>query len=157
MTDEMTMEEIVYEIPRLDLSSREITVTYDNETRAWPASYVSLFYPAAMGMMMEEAEVTGTVPPQWAIPSDARNSALIEKLNVTSSRDASVYAWPLNAAFSDPGIAGGSRTDHAQVAGLTREEIKMLIRAIDMGGQFYARQNTAFQPFTNDPVAGKTY
>jgi hypothetical protein len=157
MTDEMTMEEIVYEIPRLDLSSREITVTYDNETRAWPASYVSLFYPAAMSMMMDDAEVTGTVPPQWAIPSDARNSALIEKLNVTSSLKASVYAWPLGEVFSDPGIAGGSRTDHAQVAGLTREELKMLIRAIDMGGQFYARQNTAFQPFANDPVAGKTY
>ena len=157
MTDEMTMEQTQYQIPRLDLSSRGITVTYDRETRTYPASYVSLFYPAAMGMMMEDAEITGTVPPQWAVPSDARNSALIEKLNVTSSREPSIYAWAIGEAFSDPNIAGGTRSDHAQVAGLTREEIRMLIRAIDMGGQFYARQNTQFQPFTNDPVAGKNY
>jgi len=30
---------------------------------------------------------------------------------------------------------------------LTREERVMLIRAIDMGGQYYARQNTGFQPY----------
>jgi hypothetical protein len=30
----------------------------------------------------------------------------------------------------------------------------MLIRAIDMGGRFYSRQNTAFEPYNNDPVAG---
>ena len=33
----------------------------------------------------------------------------------------------------------------------------MLIRAIDMGGQYYSRQNTAFVPYANDPVvAGGT-
>jgi len=31
-----------------------------------------------------------------------------------------------------------------------------LIRTIDMGGQFYARQNTAFKPASIDPVAGKS-
>jgi hypothetical protein len=145
-------------IPRLDLSSEGVTVTYDRETREWPASYVSLFYPAALQMgMVEDAEVTGKVPPPWAVPSDARNSAVIEKLNVTSSLTPSRYAWPLGEAFSNPDIAGGTRTDHAAVAGLTRDEVRMLTRAIDMGGQFYARQNTAFQPFANDPVAGKDY
>jgi hypothetical protein len=156
-TNEMTMEQTEYQIPRLDLSSRPITVTYDRETRTYPASYVSLFYPAAMEMEMEDAEITGTLPPKWALPSDARNSAVIEKLNVTSSLTPTKYAWPLGEAFSDANIAGGSRTDHAAAAGLTRDEIKMLIRAIDMGGQFYARQNTAFQPSTNDPVAGTEY
>ena len=34
---------------------------------------------------------------------------------------------------------------------------KMLIRAFDMGGQYFARQNTGFKPFNNDPVAGKLY
>ena len=29
---------------------------------------------------------------------------------------------------------------------LTRDERVKLIRAIDMGGQFYSRQNTTFQP-----------
>jgi hypothetical protein len=56
-----------------------------------------------------------------------------------------------------PGIAGGTRTDHAALAGLTREETQKLIRAFDMGGQYFARQNTGFKPFNNDPVAGKQY
>ena len=30
----------------------------------------------------------------------------------------------------------------------------MLIRVIDLGGQFYARQNTGFVPFANDPTSG---
>lgn len=156
MTDMSTNESTVYEIPRLDLSSRPITVTYDNDTREWPASYVSLFYPSALEMG-DDLEVTGTVPPEWAIPSDARNSAVIEKLNVTSNLDPSRYAWPLGEAFSNPDIRGGTRTDHAAMAGLTRDELRKLIRAIDMGGQFYARQNTQFQPSMNDALAGRTY
>jgi hypothetical protein len=143
-----------YEIPRMDLTSREITVYYDREVKPWPASYVSIFYPAALAMEMgEETMIEGTVPPQWGIPSDARNSRLIEKLNITSAVDEERYAWALGEPFSDA-IAGGTRTDHATEVGLTREEVTKLIRAIDMGGQFYARQNTAFQPFNNDPVAG---
>jgi hypothetical protein len=152
------MQTEVYDIPRMDLSSREITVTYDRETRAWPASYVSLFYPAALSMgEIMDAEVMGVVPPAWAVPSDARNSALVEKLNVSSTIEPTRYAWPLGEEFSDPAIRGGNRTSHAEEHGLTRDEIRMLIRSIDMGGQFYARQNTAFQPFANDPVAGKNY
>ena len=104
MTDPVTMVQTPYEIPRMDLSDRPITVTYDRETKAWPASYVSLFYPAALSMELgQNASVTaGTVPPKWAVPSDARHSVLIEKLNVTSSKEASKYAWPLGQAFSDP-------------------------------------------------------
>jgi len=101
------------------------------------------------------AEVTGTVPPKWAVPSDARHSVLIEKLNVTSVKIPTTYAWPLGQAFTDAKVAGGTRTDHAALAGLTRDELVMLIRAIDMGGQFYARQNTQFVAISNDPVAVK--
>jgi hypothetical protein len=159
-TYSVTMDDMgtytTYAIPRMDLTSREITVYYDREVKPWPASYVSIFYPAALAMEMgDETMVTGTIPPQWGIPSDARNSKLIEKLNITSAIDETRYAWPLGEAFSDA-IAGATRTDHAAEHGMTREEVTMLIRAIDMGGQFYARQNTAFQPFTNDPVAGAT-
>ena len=156
MMDEASGEATTYRIPRLDLSSTEVTVTYDNETRPWPASYVSLFYPAAFKMEMGMgAELTsGTLPPEWAIPSDARNSKLIEKLNVTSSVEPSKFAWPLGEPFSNADIAGGTRTNHAAVAGLTRDELVKLIRAIDMGGQYYARQNSDFQPFRNDPVSG---
>ncbi len=147
-------------IPRMDLTDRPITVTYDNETKAWPASYVSIFYPSALEMEMGMGDVTvmGTVPPAWGLPSDARNSALIEKLNITSSLDPNRTAWPLGEAFTKD-IHGGTRTMHPDDVGieLTREERMMLIRAIDMGGQFYARQNTGFEPFTNDPVKGKEY
>jgi hypothetical protein len=147
-----------YMIPRLDLTDRPITVTYDGDTNAWPASYVSIFYPAALEMEMGMgAEVTGTVPPKWGVPSDARHSALIEKLNITGSINTDTYAWALGEPFSLGEIAGGTRTDHAAVAGLTRDEVTMLIRTIDMGGQYYARQNTGFKPFNNDPVAGKQY
>jgi len=147
-----------YMIPRLDLSDRPITVTYDRQTHEWPASYVSIFYPAALDMEMGRgADVVGTVPPKWGVPSDARHSALIEKLNVTSSLDPSKYAWTLGESFSLGAIAGGQRTDHAALAKLTRDEVRMLIRAFDMGGQYFARQNTGFKPFNNDPVAGTQY
>jgi len=36
---------------------------------------------------------------------------------------------------------------------LTRDERKALIRAFDMGGQFYSRQNTGFKAYTADPLA----
>ena len=104
-----------------------------------------------------DAMVIGTVPPLWAVPSDARNSKLIEKLNITAEADTADYAWPLGAAFTDTAIAGGTRTDHAMEHDMTREEVVKLVRAIDMGGQFYSRQNTAFVPFNNDPVAGTQY
>ena len=148
-----------YSLPRFDLSTNMITVTYDNKTAAYPASYVSIFYPAALAMV-RNATITGAVPPKWGVPSDARNSAMIEKINMTSSLDSKKTAWKLGEAFSDPNIKGASRTLHPEDKGveLTREERQMLIRAIDMGGQYYARQNTQFQPYTNDPLSsGKQY
>jgi hypothetical protein len=145
----------------MDLSDRSITVNYDREEHAWPASYVSLFYPAAleMGEVMNATVTAGTVPPLWAVPSDARNSMLIEKLNIASRIVAATpeYAWPLGTAFSDANVAGTGHTDHAMEHGMTRDEVVKLIRAIDMGGQFYSRQNTAFMPFTNNPIAGAQY
>jgi hypothetical protein len=153
MTDAATGTATSYQIPRLDLTAHPITVHYDRETKPWPASYVSIFYPAALQMEMAMGvEVEGEIPPSWGIPSDARHSAMIEKLNITSASDDTKYAWPLGEAFSAEGIAGGTRTDHAAVAGLTRDELVKLIRAIDLGGQFYARQNTEFSPYTSGPV-----
>jgi hypothetical protein len=131
---------------------------YDNEVATYPASYVSIFYPAAAEMEMEDLNFDpAAMPPKWGVPSDARNSVLIEKLNITSSLDADKYAWTLGEAFSVEGVAGGTRTDHALEHGMTRDEVVMLIRAIDMGGQFYSRQNTDFVPFNNDPIAGTQY
>ncbi len=156
VTDEIAGTAVPYQVPRLDLTDTPVTVEYDMEVQDWPASYVSIFYPAAMEMEMDDAMVAGTVPPMWGIPSDARNSKLIEKLNVTSVNDAGIHAWPLGQGFTDANIQGASRTDHAAEVGLTREEIVKLIRAIDMGGQYYARQNTDFVPFDNNPL-GRNY
>ncbi len=149
MTNDITGVTEQYQIPRLDLSTTPITVTYDNMTAEYPASYVSLFYPAALQMEMDKATITGTVPPKWAVPSDARNSAVIEKMNIESSKDASKNAWALGTAYTDPNIAGSGHTMHPEDVGvtLTREERVMLIRSIDMGGQYYARQNTGFVPY----------
>ncbi|HYQ43035.1 MAG TPA: hypothetical protein VER11_13735 [Polyangiaceae bacterium] len=156
MTNEVLGTMAEYKVPRMDLSDTPVTVYYDRRVASWPSSYVSLFYPAAMSMEMGKVTVTGTVPPKWAVPSDARNSLVIEKLNVTSRKDSSKFAWPLDEAFTDPNVAGGKRTDHAKLAGLTRDELVKLIRAIDMGGQYYARQNSDFKPFSDgDPVSGK--
>jgi len=41
---------------------------------------------------------------------------------------------------------------------LTDDERLAIIRAIDVGGQYYTRQNTGFVPFTDDPVGpGRKY
>jgi len=157
MTDEASGAAVPYRLPRLDLSRRPIEVTYDMRTATYPASYVSIFYPAALEMEMSDgAEVTGTIPPKCGVPSDARNSRLIEKLNVSSSLDGARHAWTLGEPFSDPGIRGGTRTVHPEDVGgsLTREERVALIRAFDLGGQYHARQNSDFQPHTGaDPTA----
>jgi hypothetical protein len=155
-SNEITGTTETYQIPRMDLSDRPITVTYDNMVDTYPASYVSIFYPSALDMVMGDTTIVGTVPPMWGDPANARGSALIEKLNMTSSLDANKTAWKLGEAFSNPDIKGGTRAMHPENVGvtLTREERAMLIRAIDLGGQYYARQNSAFQPNQNDPVKG---
>ncbi len=134
-----------YTIPYLDLSERPITVVYDRKVETYPASYVSLFFPATMEMGMGTAKPTGDLPPKWAIVNNARESQLIKKLNVKAT---------------DGTFAYGSAVMHPEDKGisLTDEERKILIRSIDVGGQFYGRQNTGFVPFGGDPVApGQKY
>lgn len=134
-----------FTIPYLDLSSTEIQVVYDRKLESYPRSYVSLFFPATMEMGMGDTQRTGDVPPMWAIPNNARGSALIKKLNVRAP---------------DGTFAYGTAVTHPEDKGvtLTDEERQQLIRAIDLGGQYYARQNTGFVPFSGDPVApGQKY
>jgi hypothetical protein len=133
-------------IGRLDLSTTPVTVMYDRRTATYPMSYVSIFYPATLEMGMDmNAKVTGTVPPKWGVPSDARHSRLIEKINITSANDANVTAWALGQPFNDPNVRGGTRKMHPEDVGvtLTRDERMALIRAFDMGGQFYSRTNAS--------------
>ncbi len=134
-----------YTIPYLDLSEKPITVVYDRMVATYPSSYVSLFFPATleMGMGMGAAPV-GEVPPKWAIVNDARNSALIKKLNVKAPDGSFAYGNPAMHP-EDKGVT------------LTDEERLQLVRAIDIGGQFYTRQNTGFVPFNDTRYAGQAY
>ncbi len=143
MTDPITGLTTDYHVPTLDLSDTPVTVYYDKGVTSWPASYVSIFYPAtlSMGGMMGTKVVSGTIPPLWGIPEDARNSVLIQKINVAAADG--TKAWP-NAAFH-PEDKGASFS-------LTADERQVLIRTMDLGGQYWARQNTGFAQFNHDPT-----
>jgi hypothetical protein len=143
MTDPGTGTTTPYRIPYLDLSDTAVTVVYDMQVKAWPASYVSIFFPAAMQMEMGNTRVTGTVPPLWGIPGNARQSKMIEKMNLRAADGSTAWATGLHP--EDKGVT------------LTDEERKILLMPIDLGGQYYARQNTGFVPYNNDPVAGNKY
>jgi hypothetical protein len=133
---------------------------YDNEVATYPASYVSIFYPAAAEMEMEDLNFDpAAMPPKWGVPSDARNSALIEKINMTSSVDPNKLAWVAGTPFTDPKIKGTGHSLHPEDKGvtITRAERQMLIRAIDNGGQYYARQNTQFVAYGTGSGNGNQY
>jgi Hydrazine synthase alpha subunit middle domain len=145
-TDPVTGQQTTYTIPTLDLSSTPVSVYYDRNVATWPASYVSIFYPASleMGDSTGKITVTGTVPPKWGIPGSARASALTQKLNLNGT-DGST-AWPVSSNPMHPEDQGVTLTDD--------ERKTIAVYPMDLGGQFYARQNTGFVPFTTgDPVA----
>ena len=146
MTDPLSGKATVYHIPTLDLTDTPVTVYYDEGVMSWPASYVSIFYPATLSMcgMMGPKLVKGVIPPMWGIPEDARNSVLIQKLNVSAADGTAAWA---GAAFHPE--------DKGQSYSLTADERQMLIRTMDLGGQYWARQNTGFQPFNHDPTGGQ--
>ena len=144
-TDPVTGQQTTYQIPTLDLSSRPVTVYYDKNVAAWPASYVSIFYPATIDMMgtMTGISVTGTVPPDWGIPGSARASALTQKLNLRASDGTT--AWPLSSHALHPEDQGIQLSDD--------ERKTIAVYPMDLGGQYWARQNTGFTPYTSgDPV-----
>jgi hypothetical protein len=141
-TDPVSGQKTTYKIPTLDLSNTPVTAYYDRNVASWPASYVSIFYPAALEMGVHTM-VTGTVPPKWGIPGSARVSALTQKLNLRAA-DGST-AWPLSSNPLHPEDKGVKLSDD--------ERKTIAVYPMDLGGQFYARQNTGFVPFTaGDPV-----
>lgn len=68
---------------------------------------------------------------------------MIKKLNLKAADG--TFAW-----------AGGAMHPEDKGVTLTDEERMQLVQSIDVGGQFYARQNTGFVPFNGDPVAPGT-
>ena len=145
-TDPVTGPRRPYNIPYLDLSSTPVTVYYDKSVATWPASYVSIFYPATLddGRHDGHRRSTGKVPPMWGVPASARSSALTQKLNIAAADGTT--AWPVATNPLAPGGQGGVT--------LTDDERKTSSCTDDLGGQYWARQNTGFVPFTaGDPVA----
>jgi hypothetical protein len=152
-TDPVSGATSQYQIPRFDMcgltanqycSGQPITVRYDRGTYSWPVSYVSIFYPSAMQMTQGVTLLSGTVPPMWGIPADARNSEMIAHMNITATDGAT--AWPTSQHPMHPENVGVTVTD---------AERQALIRSFDLGGQYYARQNTNFTPYTGvDPTSG---
>jgi hypothetical protein len=140
-TDPVSGVVTTYQIPALDLSTTPVTVYYDKSVTTWPASYVSIFYPASLQMDSDSTGaivVTGNVPPMWGVPGSARASKLTQKLNLHGT-DGST-AWPLSTNPLHPEDQGGTNS-------LTDDERKTLaVYPMDLGGQYYSRQNTGFVP-----------
>ena len=80
----------------------------------------------------------------WGIPEDARNSVLIQTLNIKAADG--TFAWSVAANAMHP---------EDQSVTLTDDERQMMVRTCDLGGQFYARQNTGFVPYASDPTVVK--
>lgn len=146
-TDPVTGQQTTYAIPTLDLSSTPVTVYYDNSVATWPASYVSIFYPAAMQMDPDptgSVQISGTTPPLYGVPGSARASVLTQKLNLRASDGTTAWPTPLHPEGDQP-AAGVTLTDE--------ERKTIAVYPMDLGGQYYSRQNTNFVPMvTGDPV-----
>jgi len=118
-----------YTIPWLDLSGDSMTVSYDMGVYTFSKSYVSIYYPAQLRMGMTRGlTVVGELPPAWMVPADARNSKLIETINVKA--DDGTLAW-----------AGKPEHDVSKGTALTKAEKLALIKSADLGGQWVSRQN----------------
>lgn len=126
---EVTTEEgemLTYDIPYLDLSERPLEIFYDREVVSYPASYITLLYPSAM---MGDSLATGDVPPNWVVPGAARESMLVEGLNINAEGATDDWAFDRPAHPEDVGVT------------LSREDRLMLIQMADLGGQYWTRQN----------------
>jgi hypothetical protein len=129
-----------FEIPVLDLSSRSLSLVYERDAVTYPASYVTLLFPSAM---MGDTRVEGA-PVEWVIPGNARNSRLIAKININAVKLATdgtpieTNEWAF-AGAPHPEDVGGT---------LTRAERVTLIRAVDLGAQYYSRRNVDGAAFT---------
>jgi hypothetical protein len=163
-TDPVSGSMTSYQIPTLDLTSTPITVAYDKGVYTWPVSYVSIFYPATIGMGMAKGiTVTGGAAPctsqglsanmpagctpWWGVPGSARGSALTERLNlhgIVNGVADGTTAWPLATHTLHPEDKNVQLTDE--------ERATLAIYPMDLGGQYYSRQNTGFKPMTTDPV-----
>ncbi len=127
-TDEKTGKVTTYTVPWLDLSGDSMTVSYDMGVYTFSKSYVSLYYPAQLKMGARGLKVVGELPPTWMVPADARNSKLIETVNLKA--DDGALAW-----------AGKVEHDVEKGKPLSKADKAALVKSADLGGQWTSRQN----------------
>jgi hypothetical protein len=75
----------------------------------------------------------------WGVPGSARASKLTQKLNLPATDG--TWAWPSNAPHPED--------QGSQYALMPSERQTIAVYPMDLGGQYWARQNTGFVPFTN--------
>ncbi|MET0287669.1 MAG: hypothetical protein ABW352_24490 [Polyangiales bacterium] len=141
MRENATMSEN-FVVPVLDLSDRPLMAYYEREAVTYPASYVSLFYPSAM--MGRDVQRVDGAPVEWIVPANARASRFIQKLNinaVTQNADGTL-------SETDQWAFAGKGHPEDKGVTVTRAERLSLIRAVDLGGQYYSRRNAPGGVFT---------
>jgi hypothetical protein len=123
-----------------DLRGQKLNVTIgERATGDFTASYISLM---GLGEIIGDADVTYTPapPPSYVAPASARDSLVVQMLN-PMQRFPSVN----NAvrAFADRSSTNGA-VSHAADKGfpeLTADQLYLFILNIDMGGQYFFREN----------------
>ena len=123
-----------------DLRGQKLVVMVGERASGdYTASYISLM---GLGEMLGDDSITYSPapPPQYVSPASARDSLVVQMLNPVQrfpSVDTSVRA------FSDRSSTNG-KISHAADKGfteLTSDQMYLLTLNIDMGGQFYFREN----------------
>ena len=135
VTDMTTMTSQTF---NFDLSGTPLAITVGEDM----ASYFTTSYISIMGLgeLLGEnvVQITGTVP-DLVEPGSARDSMFIQKLNP-----------PQRFPAVDMNVRAFSGATHAAMVGgpeLTADEYYLLILNIDMGGQFFFRENLdSYQP-----------
>jgi hypothetical protein len=122
-----------------DLTGKKVNVTIgERATGDFTASYLSLM---GLGEILSDADVTyiPAPPKQYVEPVSAMNSLVVKMMNP-------VQRFPVSTtvrAFPDRSMTNGA-ISHAADKGfpeLTADEHYLLILNIDMGGQFFFREN----------------
>jgi hypothetical protein len=136
ITDNMTM---VSQTFTFDLRGQKVNVMVgERATGDFTASYLSLM---GLGEILSDADVTydPAPPKQYVEAGSAMNSLVVQMMNP-------VQRFPANTsvrAFADRTSTAGA-ISHAAAKGfpeLTADEHYLLILNIDMGGQFFFREN----------------
>jgi len=142
VTDNTTMTSQTF---TFDLRGQKLVVMVGERASGdYSASYISMM---GLGEMIGDDSVTYTPapPPQYVVPASAKDSMVIHMLNPVQrfpSVNNNVRAFP-DRTFNGQTITGGM-ISHAVEVGtpeLTADQLYLLILNIDMGGQFYFREN----------------